>query len=340
MLSSLLYRWIQKVSGAVSRDRRTRRPGWPRFRPRLDALEDRWLPSTVVWGGAAGDGLWRTAANWVGGVVPGPADDALIDNTSPAVTVTLTGGAPVSVQSLTSTKDLVVQGSLTVTVGPSSVSGAFTLAHLATLGTDGQTASWIATGPTTLNGANLLAQRGGKMNFPQATSYGDMTAGFGGPLVHADGTNSLIDLSNVTIWQGPTATGQNHTNVQATNSGAIDLSQVPAIATGSLSFLALDSGQIDLTALTDFTGEVAGGSSLSAGRGGMIVAPALASLTDVNLSLGGRASLPVAGLTSIRHGFVSVSRDGPDAGVLALPLTTIDESDLTAFSVTWGVSGL
>src|SRR5262249_38041755 len=262
------------------------------------------------------------------------ADDAVIDNTSPAVTVTLTGGAPVSVQSLTSTKDFVVQGSLTVTAGPSSVSGAFTLAHLATLGTDGQTASWIATGPTTLNGANLLAQRGGRMSFPQATSYGDISAGFGGPLVRADGTNSLIDLSNVTLWQGPTATGQNHTNVQATNSGAIDLSQGPAIATRSLRFLALGRRPVHLTPLAEFTGEVAGGSSLSAGRGGVIVAPALASLTYVNLSLGGRASLPVAGLTSIRHGFVSVSRDGPDAGELALPVTTIDESDLTAFSVT------
>ena len=49
-----------------------------RRRPRLELLEDRIAPAMIVWGNSSG-GDWDTAANWQGGVKPGPADDAVIN---------------------------------------------------------------------------------------------------------------------------------------------------------------------------------------------------------------------------------------------------------------------
>ena len=49
-----------------------------RRRPRLEPLEDRIAPAMIVWGNSSG-GDWDTAANWQGGVKPGPADDAVIN---------------------------------------------------------------------------------------------------------------------------------------------------------------------------------------------------------------------------------------------------------------------
>jgi hypothetical protein len=40
------------------------------------------ISATITWDGGEGDGLWSTAANWVGNVVPGPSDDVVLDNSS------------------------------------------------------------------------------------------------------------------------------------------------------------------------------------------------------------------------------------------------------------------
>ncbi len=46
--------------------------------------------ATIYWDGGSGDGLWNTAANWVGDVVPTSADDVVLDNSSAAGTYTVT----------------------------------------------------------------------------------------------------------------------------------------------------------------------------------------------------------------------------------------------------------
>lgn len=60
--------------------------------------------TVITWDGGGGDGQWNTAANWTGDVVPGPADDVLLDNSSLAgnYTVTLPNTA-VTIISLTIT---------------------------------------------------------------------------------------------------------------------------------------------------------------------------------------------------------------------------------------------
>ena len=62
--------------------------------------------SQITWDGGGGDGLWSTADNWAGNVVPGAGDNVLLDNSTVpgSYTVNLpTGAVTVSVNSLTIT---------------------------------------------------------------------------------------------------------------------------------------------------------------------------------------------------------------------------------------------
>jgi hypothetical protein len=151
------------------------------------------------------------------------------------------------------------------------------------------------------------------------------------------GLGSRLDLSHVTTVRGPAPGGTQTFFVAAGFGGVVELPHVATISEGITVFSALDGGQIHLTDLTSFTGATGlrptDRSQLVAGRdGAAIVAPALTSLTNVDLHLTGRASLPVAGLATFQHGSITVSADRPTgvAGELALPLTTIDTSGFQA----------
>lgn len=61
--------------------------------------------ATITWDGG-GDGIWSTAANWVGDVIPLATDDVVLDNSVVAGTYIVSlpaGNVPVSVNSLTIT---------------------------------------------------------------------------------------------------------------------------------------------------------------------------------------------------------------------------------------------
>src|SRR5271157_602764 len=98
------------------------------LRPLLEGLEDRLVLSTIAWNTttAPTGGDWDTAANWVGGKVPGPSDTASISKlTSPGI-VSLNSDAADSILSLTtdSTTTLeVITGSLSLGAGSSSTLG-------------------------------------------------------------------------------------------------------------------------------------------------------------------------------------------------------------------------
>ena len=81
-----------------------------KFRPRLETLENRLVLATILWdGGPAGTGTtWNTAANWVGDVLPGAADDAVIGSAFSAVTITSPGN--VSIHGVTSAATLQITG--------------------------------------------------------------------------------------------------------------------------------------------------------------------------------------------------------------------------------------
>src|SRR4051794_29382161 len=84
----------------------------PRCRPRLEALEQRWMPrgpTTVIWSSAS-SGDWNDATSWSTGQVPTAIDDVIIRS---GVTVTI--NATDSANSLKCDGGLVVaDGSLTL----------------------------------------------------------------------------------------------------------------------------------------------------------------------------------------------------------------------------------
>lgn len=81
------------------RSRPVTRPARRWRRMRLERLEDRTVPATITWdGGPTGQGAnWLDRVNWVGDVLPGPNDDALIGPAAPGqpAEITLTGSASV-----------------------------------------------------------------------------------------------------------------------------------------------------------------------------------------------------------------------------------------------------
>lgn len=113
-------------SNAGAANRRTRR-GAKSWRPRLEPLEDRLAPAVVLWdGGPSGTGTdWGVAANWVGDVLPGINDDAVIESAFSAITIT--SSANVTIQSVTSAAALQITAATYSVAMGSSISNNFTL---------------------------------------------------------------------------------------------------------------------------------------------------------------------------------------------------------------------
>jgi uncharacterized repeat protein (TIGR01451 family) len=85
---------------------------------RLERLEDRAVPATIYWSTAAGSpASWLNPANWVGGVVPGPADDAVFPTAAYPPNVTLAGTAAVHSVDARYASLTVTSGSLTIGTG-------------------------------------------------------------------------------------------------------------------------------------------------------------------------------------------------------------------------------
>ena len=138
------------------------KPKRPAVRRAVESLEPRRLLSAVTWTGGGDGTSWTDPANWSGGVVPGPGDDASIDVPGD-ITVRITSGDQ-AVNSVNSTDTIAVTGgSLTVAAasqvaaldvaGPGSVTigGTFTTGNV-TLGDGGPTINVVAasSGPATL----------------------------------------------------------------------------------------------------------------------------------------------------------------------------------------------
>jgi hypothetical protein len=158
MLLSQWTRQLRRRLAALASPRRRR------TRPRLEALEDRVVPSTVAWVNPAG-GSWNTAANWSTGAVPGAGDDVVIDQPG-NVTVTLSGST--SVHSLSVTGDtLDITGGTLSIAADSSNAGSIRVeagAHVNLSANYTQTAAGSLTLPSaglgTGVGTNLLSNAG------------------------------------------------------------------------------------------------------------------------------------------------------------------------------------
>jgi hypothetical protein len=107
MVFSSLRNLARRLAGP---SRRGRSAVTRAFRPELLRLEDRLVPSTVVWdGGPEGTGtLWSDPTNWVGGHVPGGSDDAVIGASFAGVTIV--ANQDVFIHSVTSEAALQISG--------------------------------------------------------------------------------------------------------------------------------------------------------------------------------------------------------------------------------------
>ena len=80
----------------------------PWTRLAVERLEDRTAPAVIQWDGGAGTFNWADANNWVGNILPGSSDEAVIGSGFAGITVTSSGN--VAIQKLTCAATLQVNG--------------------------------------------------------------------------------------------------------------------------------------------------------------------------------------------------------------------------------------
>jgi hypothetical protein len=201
-------------------------------RLRLESLETRTVPATITWsGGPAGTGTnWLDPNNWVGGVLPGPNDDAVI-NAVTGATAEITIGASTSVRSVTvNTTRNVRQTAGTFAIGSAEskfydlflAGGTFDVADGATLAGNAPTYSQTAIdGPGTLtdqSGRTLTLQgtviRAPVLNQGTLVAFGDSNTIFGTLTTTATSVIRLPGLSTHSTLQVVPA---------LTNNGLIEL---------------------------------------------------------------------------------------------------------------------
>jgi hypothetical protein len=309
------------------------------MRPTLEILEDRLAPAAIHWINTNG-GDWSDPTNWSTGTVPGPSDDVLID-VGGNITVTHSTGTDTILS-------LVNQQNLTV-IGNSSriVTGFFNQTGARTLTAD-QGAAFAVGGAATLDGANVFALSGSTISLPGASGYD----GSVGPnkTIRADGAGSQINLPGVTQLIGAGGAGDgSRVAFEALNGGSLNLSQVPGLVSGNAWFSAQGtSSQIDLSALTSFTGARNDVNYLQAdGTGSQLDLSAVTQLIGAggagdsirvlfNASNGGSVNL--SHVTGISSGNASFSAQGTSSRIDLSALTrfTGARNDASSLSATQG----
>ncbi len=190
----------------------------------------------IIWNGAAGDGNFFTAGNWIGGMAPGPNDDAVI---LAAVTVQASGGS-VNTLSLGAKTIVVVGGSDTFTIagaatsadptGTSTMTGLLQVSDNAIVNLDGTLAG---TGTLALasagNNTNLvIGASGATLQGGGTIALGDATNA--NRIYGASGTDVLVNVDDTIEGSGQFGLGQ----LLFTNKGLVD-------ATGTANGLVLNA---------------------------------------------------------------------------------------------------
>jgi hypothetical protein len=183
MRSSFLSKWFNRYSQLTSR-----RNDWRRFKPVLESLERRDLPSTVTWiHPTSGD--WDTPANWSTGSIPTAADDVQINQAG--ITVSHSASRNDYVHSLTSKAAINLSGGQLYLGGTSSISGALKLSN----GT--------ITGPGNLTIGGLFTWSGGTMSGDGTTiaNGGISFNSTGSPFALTENLNSrTLNNAGTAVW--------------------------------------------------------------------------------------------------------------------------------------------
>jgi hypothetical protein len=191
---------------------------------------------TSQWRNTSGDGNWNNPANWLNGIVPGPADTASFNNATGG-TVNITGGNA-SVNALTKSVGVLVTisgpGSLTVGAGgiTRTGGGAASVLNITTsliVGAAGET--WTISGGTNtfsgpISGADFIKVGGGTLILSGANSFSaarvnagtlqaTTSSGLGGGTVTlAGGTLSFASAAALNLPVSVTTAGNATLNVQ------------------------------------------------------------------------------------------------------------------------------
>ena len=123
----------------------------------------------VVWTNGSGDGLWSTAGNWQGGVVPGANDVATFDGSAVG---NCTIDTTVNVAGIDITSGYTGTVSMTQTPGADGTGG--TITHDGSYAVHTFTSSGTFTAPTGVTSAQVLVVAGG------GSGGGDVGGGGGG----------------------------------------------------------------------------------------------------------------------------------------------------------------
>jgi hypothetical protein len=230
---------------------------------------------TITWDDGAGDGLWSSAANWSGDVVPVNGDNVEING---AYNVTFDGNATgdnFSSLTVAGGATLTLQKGVTVTFGSVSVDATSTLVY------DGTTVSVSASNTTFSTGSTVQYNTG----TVYADDYSNLILNNSGLLSSETGTITAVNLTmngtgsftssatitatDMTIVSGTVNMGGNSLNVSGTLTISGGILQANALTVGSLSQTAgslslAGTGQITtINSLSGGTFEVTGSGTLS-----------------------------------------------------------------------------
>jgi hypothetical protein len=197
----MLHRHIHRQRDTRCQPRRNTR--WLR----LEHLEDRAVPATINWtGGPTGTGTnWLDPTNWVGGVVPGSGDDAIIPTTIAPRQITLAGDAAAHSVNMGWCNLRINSGSLTIGAGQSNFTQGLGLMGGTLIPLDGASidgAQIYGTGPFTIPDGVTLTLSRAQVTAPFANN-GTLDVNGGGSTIGNTG-GSVANASTINVLTGGT----------------------------------------------------------------------------------------------------------------------------------------
>jgi hypothetical protein len=206
----------------------------------LVRLEDRVVPTTITWSGAAGDNQWLNSQNWQGGVLPTPVDDANIGSSPTGLPIVVNGFVWVHSVSSNQTIDLPGTGTLTLSAATSQFSNLVLDGGLF----DPQSEAVLAN--SQISGPGTLSVQAGRSLALSSTTVAAPLINRGTLVVRGGSSNTTL---NGVLTNSPGAIlriqGSNNTAILTvatgfTNQGAIELtsadfnSSMLTVSTGTL----------------------------------------------------------------------------------------------------------
>jgi hypothetical protein len=248
--------------------------------------------AVINWSGADDGTNFNNPTNWIGNVVPGPFDDAVITSGAGSGIVVTSSVTVLSIQC--SKAFSVSNGVFAVTAGSSQISGAFTLASGMALQAGGAGTSFTASGPVSADDANFYVSDGAVVALPNLANY---TKSCNGAYWTVTGAGSVLNLPGLTNFNGAACS---FPAIQAQAGGQLLAPNLASITAGPLNFAADGTNSlIDLSRLTNCSSPTTYQIGFEASAGGTIQMPQLRGGLQISVTLNAGGSIPTAQLTQL-----------------------------------------